>query len=28
MEAIKREIMGWMKKFKPNDLIVSDIVEI
>lgn len=28
MEVIKWEIMEWMKLFKPNEVLISDIVEI
>jgi hypothetical protein len=27
-ETIKGEILSWMKTFKPNDMLCSDIVEL
>ena len=28
MEAINGEIMGWMRSFKPNEVMASDIIEL
>jgi hypothetical protein len=28
MEAINGEIMGWMRSFKPNEVMTSDIIEL
>jgi hypothetical protein len=28
LETIKGEILSWMKTFKPNDMLCSDIVEL